>query len=267
MDSLSEQNKRGAALLQALVQEGALPELRHAFRTRDPRGTGLLARSNLPPPTARWSSRDLDDLLSLVATDRIGRVRYPELLSLGASMLNVETMKQELQLSHGVAASWGTGQRTAVSRWVDPVDAQQRSDSSASADGGPDTWSQQAVVDYRRYDALGEAGQPALRDYRHSSWFPAEKDGEPEEEDEEQDEEDEYEFPAWWFAVIASIQIPNQLFSTSLWSIVWPVAIANMFGCESFISPDPTRTEANGAPTACACVSVPVPVPVPATRV
>ena len=52
MDSLSGQNKRGAALLQALVQEGALPELRHAFRTRDPRGTGLLAKSNLPPMKA-----------------------------------------------------------------------------------------------------------------------------------------------------------------------------------------------------------------------
>jgi Na+/melibiose symporter-like transporter len=44
------------------------------------------------------------------------------------------------------------------------------------------------------------------------------------------EEEDEYEFPVWWFFVIASINVFNWLFATPLWSIVWPKAIAGMFG-------------------------------------
>ena len=33
-----------------------------------------------------------------------------------------------------------------------------------------------------------------------------------------------------WFFVLASINVFNWLFATPLWSIVWPKAIAGMFG-------------------------------------
>ena len=45
--------------------------------------------------------------------------------------------------------------------------------------------------------------------------------------------DDGYRFPHWWFVVLATINIPNQLFATSLWSIVWPKAIGGMFGYEN----------------------------------
>jgi Na+/melibiose symporter-like transporter len=52
-------------------------------------------------------------------------------------------------------------------------------------------------------------------------------------EEKEKGDDDGYRFPLWWFAVLASINIPNQLFATALWSIVWPKAIATMFGYEN----------------------------------
>jgi MFS family permease len=47
------------------------------------------------------------------------------------------------------------------------------------------------------------------------------------------EDDDGYRFPVWWFFVLATINIPNQLFATSLWSIVWPKAIATMFGYQN----------------------------------
>eukprot|EP01043_Picozoa_sp_COSAG02_P037575 COSAG02_NODE_2831_length_7935_cov_5.630296_3_plen_628_part_00 len=212
---MTEQQKRGAALLQALVQDGALPELERAFMANDPRATGFLTKHDLPAPTARWSRSDMSDLASLMYMDPLGRVKYAEILELGLSMVAVESMSKELQVAHGVAQQAGRTGDGSVQRWVDPV---------TSRNDAVDKYDVPETIDYRRYDFLGEAGQPALRDYRYTVPPPQEPHADM------SDEEDGYEFPTWWFVVIASIQIPNQLFSTSLWSIVWPVAIANMFG-------------------------------------
>lgn len=213
---MNEQQKRGVVLLQALVEDGALPELQRAFQAKDVRGAGFLSKRDLPPPTVRWSRSDMEDLASLMYTDPIGRVKYAEIIELGLSMVAVESMRKELQVLHGVADQGEGTVDTSVQQWVDPV-ARRRNEAVEKYDT-------QATVDYRRFDFLGEAGQPALRDYRYAP------PPEPVVDAANELDESGYEFPTWWFVVIATIQIPNQLFATSLWSIVWPVAIANMFG-------------------------------------
>ena len=44
------------------------------------------------------------------------------------------------------------------------------------------------------------------------------------------EQDDEYSFPWWWFVLLAAVNIPSQLFATSLLGIVWPATIASVFG-------------------------------------
>ena len=229
---MERRQRRGAAVLAQLVNEGAVPELRAAFRSREsPAGR---VHPDEIPASIHWSREDMADLATIAAADSLGRIYFSEILELADSMLAVESMKQELASAHASAATREMA-HPASTRWLDPIAATGRSAPPPPSDFQRtyNALAEAQSVDYRRYDALGEGGVPALRDYRADSPLlasaaAADRKQEPDEPDE--GDEEEYEFPTWWFVVIASINVPNQLFATCLWSIVWPVAIANMFG-------------------------------------
>ena len=87
----------------------------------------------------------------------------------------------------------------ASTRWLDPIAATGRSPPPPSDFRRTyNALAEAQAVDYRRYDALGEGGVPALRDYRADSPLlasaaAADRKQEPDEPDE--DDEEEYEFP------------------------------------------------------------------------
>ena len=120
--NMEEQHQRGFAVLQALVQRGGLEEFERVLRLRDDAGDGFLTlhdmRSVLDVPThfaagdvdyRRYRIRtvprlayqvtktELDDLASLPGRDPTGRlINYAELVELGASLMEVEGLKQLL---------------------------------------------------------------------------------------------------------------------------------------------------------------------------
>lgn len=120
--NMDAQHQRGFAVLQALVQRGGLEAFEQVLRLRDEVGDGYLSvhdmRAVLDVPT-HFSAGDVDyrryritavtrlpyqvtkteleDLVSLAARDAAGRrIHYVELVELGASLMEVEGLKQLL---------------------------------------------------------------------------------------------------------------------------------------------------------------------------
>ena len=119
--NMDPQHQAGFAALLAVVQRGGLEELTHALKSRDDVGDGFLTpqdmrrileapthvayadyrRSYRIAPVARrifqFTAEELDDLLTIAGRDPTGRkVHYQELLDLGASLVEVEGLKQLL---------------------------------------------------------------------------------------------------------------------------------------------------------------------------
>lgn len=120
--TMDAQHQRGFAVLQALVQRGGLQSFEEVLRLRDDSGDGFLTlldmRAVLNVPTHfasgdadyrryrivtaprlayQVTKADLDDLVSLAARDMTGRrIHYTELIDLGASLMEVEGLKQLL---------------------------------------------------------------------------------------------------------------------------------------------------------------------------
>eukprot|EP01043_Picozoa_sp_COSAG02_P045124 COSAG02_NODE_4096_length_5787_cov_2.405767_1_plen_346_part_00 len=120
--NMDAQHQRGFAVLQALVQRGGLEAFEQVLRLRDDIGDGYLSvhdmRAVLDVPT-HFSAGDVDyrryritavsrlpyqvtkteleDLVSLAGRDAAGqRIHYVELVELGASLMEVEGLKQLL---------------------------------------------------------------------------------------------------------------------------------------------------------------------------
>ena len=118
----SPEHQRGFAALQALVQRGGLEAFEHVLSTRDVDGDGFLTLHDMrvilivrnfaaggdtdyrryrvvpvPRLVYQMTTEELDDLVSLASTDQTGRrVNYAEIVELGASMMEVEGLKQLL---------------------------------------------------------------------------------------------------------------------------------------------------------------------------
>ena len=118
----SPEHQRGFAILQALVQRGGLEGFEHALRTRDDGGGGFLTLHDMrailivrnfaaagdtdyrryrvvpvPRLVYQMTMEELDDLVSLASKDLTGRrINYVEIVELGASLMEVEGLKQLL---------------------------------------------------------------------------------------------------------------------------------------------------------------------------
>eukprot|EP01043_Picozoa_sp_COSAG02_P069340 COSAG02_NODE_11840_length_1643_cov_20.665901_2_plen_364_part_01 len=120
--NMDAQHQRGFAVLQALVQRGGLEAFEQVLRLRDDASDGYLSlhdmRAVLDVPTHfalgdvdyrryritavprlpyQVTKTELEDLVSLAARDATGlRIHYTELVELGASLMEVEGLKQLL---------------------------------------------------------------------------------------------------------------------------------------------------------------------------
>lgn len=120
--NMDAQHQRGFAVLQAIVQRGGLEAFEQVLRLRDDTGDGFLTlhdmRAVLDVPTHfaagdvdyrryritavprlpyQITKTELDDLVSLAAREATGRrIHYTELIDLGASLMEVEGLKQLL---------------------------------------------------------------------------------------------------------------------------------------------------------------------------